>query len=98
MNTVGRSEERQTPRTTLQAMNLCIKISFGESHTQCLVSQNAEGERNALRVLPVYLVFEDEKTVTQKIIENHWTNKGSTNFHAWHSEWKSLKLLNDLSS
>ena len=49
-------------RTALHTMKLSPQNSFGESHSQRLVRRKALRELNALRALPVYPVFEDEKS------------------------------------
>ena len=43
-------------------MKLSPKSSFGESHSSKLDRRKALKELNALRALPVYPVFEDEKS------------------------------------
>ena len=52
----------QTLRTALHTMSLHLQCSFYETHTWTLVSWNALGELNAPLALPIYPVFEDEKS------------------------------------
>ena len=47
-------------RTALHTLKLS-QISFSESHTQRIIDRNTLREIYALRALPVYPVFEDEK-------------------------------------
>ena len=49
-------------RTALHTMKLSPRNSFGEPHSLNILRLMALRELNALRALPVYPVFEDEKS------------------------------------
>ena len=64
----------RTLRTTFHTMNLCLPNSFVELDAQSLENRKGLREFNSLRALPVYCIFEDEKSKGQSKI---WSSKKS---------------------